>query len=241
MGKLYIEADERGGRTVVTDIYFTAPFKCAKPFYDRGSAEVMIMQASAGILSGDRNELKIRAVGGRLRVTGQSYTKLFNTGGGSAAQRADIEVSKGAALEYLMPPVIPFALSNFTSETKITVSPGARLAVWDIFACGRVGMGEKFAFDRYHSQISVYEDGIPVFMDNALYSPGEMNLDGIGRFEGYTHAGMLYLYGYDDINGDIAGSDKERAAAVTRAKRGQVLRVLAHSSETITRYMAKFL
>jgi len=239
MGKFYIETAESGGRTVITDLYFTAPFKCAKPFYDKGMAEIMIMQAAAGILKGDRNELKIRVLGGRIRVTGQSYTKLFNMGSGSAEQKADIEVRKGAALEYLMPPVIPFASSNFTSETKITVSPGAKLAVWDIFVCGRVGMGEKFAFDRYHSRISVYEDGIPVFMDNALYCPRNMDMESIGRFEGYTHVGMLYLYGYDDIK--AGGFDGNEAAAVTRAKRGQVLRVMAHRGETITRYMAKFL
>ncbi|MGN0183008.1 MAG: urease accessory protein UreD, partial [Candidatus Ornithomonoglobus sp.] len=77
MGKLYIETSCANGRTVVSDSSFTAPFKITKPFYNGDTAEIMIMQASAGILEGDSHELEFNVrSGSRVIITGQSYTKL---------------------------------------------------------------------------------------------------------------------------------------------------------------------
>lgn len=239
MGKLYIELCEEKGRTRIKDSYFTAPFKVTSPFYRGNMAELMIMQASAGILEGDDHRMEFLArSGSRARITGQSYTKIFAMDGGTARQHLKLTVEPGASLEYLPCPVIPFARSKFQSESEIHVAPGARLALWEIFSCGRVGMGERFQFQKYRSATRVYEEKKLVFADRTSYVPGEGRLDCIGYLENYTHAGLLYLYGYETV-GLIDSQGLE--TGLTRAKRGQLLRVLAHSGEEIIQYLNRYL
>ncbi|MGN1115461.1 MAG: urease accessory protein UreD [Candidatus Ornithomonoglobus sp.] len=239
MGKLYIETSCENGRTVVSDSRFASPFKITKPFYNGDTAEIMIMQASAGILEGDSHELEfnIRS-GSRVIITGQSYTKLFKMESGRAEQNVKINVESGAYLAYLPCPVIPFGESEFINTNEIHAAKGAQLALWDIFASGRNAMGESFKFRKYHSRTIVYEDGRAVFADNTRLVPEEFNLGGMGFFEDCTHQGMAYFYGFDDIN---AVGTENLTAAVTKAKRGQLIRVLAYSADEAVNYLKQFI
>ena len=72
MSTLYLKSEYRNGRTVLSDVDFTAPIKIAKPFYHNEYTEAMIMTASAGILEGDYFEIRIDAENNsKLRITGQ--------------------------------------------------------------------------------------------------------------------------------------------------------------------------
>lgn len=235
MGRLYIETAFQNGKTVVSDSLFTAPFKITKPFENGKAAEIMIMQASAGILEGDSHEMefKIRS-GSNVIITGQSYTKLFRMEKGRAEQRVKITVEKDAFLCYLPCPVIPFKESEFINVNEIYLEEGAHFAMQDVFACGRKAMGESFEFRKYHSRTTVYENGMPVFADNTRLVPKEYDIGGIGYCEGYTHQGMAYFYGLNKI---APCESDSLISAVTDAKRGQLMRILANSSDEIENYI----
>lgn len=235
MGKLYIETECQNGNTVISDSFFTAPFKITKPFSNGKMAEIMIMQASAGILEGDCHEMefKIRS-GSRVIITGQSYTKLFRMEKGRAEQRVKITVEKDAFLCYLPCPVIPFKESEFINVNEIYLEEGAHFAMQDVFACGRKAMGEKFQFRKYHSRTTVYENGKPVFADNTRLVPKEHDISTIGYFENFTHQGMAYFYGLNKIS--LRESDL-LTAAVTDAKKGQLMRFLGNSSDEIENHI----
>ena len=239
MGRLYIETAQENGRTVVKDSFFTSPFKITKPFERGGGAEIMIMQASAGILEGDSQEMEfnIRSES-RVIITGQSYTKLFRMEKGRAEQKVKIRVEKGASLCYLPCPVIPFADSEFLGRNEIYLEKGARFAMQDILACGRKAMGERFDFRKYHSRTVVYEDDKPVFADNTRLVPEEFRINGIGYFEGYTHQGMAYFYGWKEI---LLHERDTLLSAVTRAVEGQTVRILGSSSEEIESYIREMI
>lgn len=239
MGQLYIEAASLNGKTIISDRHFTAPFKITKPFYNGSFAEVMIMQASAGMLKGDSHRLEFYVKDkAKMKLTGQSHTKIFCTDSGEASQKTIIRIGSGGELHYLPCPVIPFAGSSFVGENNIYLSSGAKLILWDIFACGRVGMGERLAFRKYQSFTRVYEDNRLVFADNVVYMPNEAELGGIGYFESCTHTGIMYFYGYNDR--ELIKS-KETEAAITKTKRGQLLRVFGYSSEDIADYMKQYI
>jgi urease accessory protein len=235
MGKLYIETAYENGKTVVKDSFFTSPFKITKPLQTGDMAEIMIMQASAGILEGDEHEIELKIhSGSRVAVTGQSYTKLFKMENGKARQNVKITVEKDGFLCYLPCPVIPFCESEFIGTNEIYLEKGARFVMQDIFACGRYGMGEKFGFRKYHSRTQVYENGKIVFADNTRLVPSEFDISGTGYFEGYTHQGLAYFYGFEKIN---APDSDNVIAAVTQAKKGQLLRVLGNSSDETEQYL----
>lgn len=239
MGKLYIKTALREGKTVLEDCFFTAPFKVAKPFYSGDFAEIMIMQASAGILEGDSHEIKIEiGKGSKAVITGQSYTKLFKCKSFCSSQSVYINIEENAFLKYLPCPVIPFKDSDFRTLTKINLKKTSCLVLRDIFSCGRTGMGENFLFKKYQAQTLISEEGVPVFCDNTRLVPSEINLEGTGFFEGYTHMGLAYFYGFNKIRLD---ETKGFEAALTEAKKGRVLRALAYSGEDIINYTDKII
>ncbi|MDR0904663.1 MAG: urease accessory protein UreD [Oscillospiraceae bacterium] len=235
MSELYLKMENHAGRTVVSDCRFTAPLKVAKPFYRDDHTEVMIMQASAGLLSGDEYNITIDvAEGAEAAVTGQSYAKLFHANGGAGArQRVRIDVGDGASLCWFPSPVIPFAGSRYKSQSDIYLHENARFFLCDILACGRVGKGERFAFESFRSRTAVHVGTKLVFLDNTRLIPNECDTSGTGFFEGHTHIGLLYLYGCGDIK------LPETAAAevsMSDSAAGKCVRLLADSAQVLADY-----
>lgn len=225
MSRLYICAENKNGRTVITDSFFSSPIKIAKPFYYADHTEIMMMTASAGMLDGDIYEIEIVVKeNASLKFTGQSFTKIFKSGAkGGAAQRVKITVENGGRLLYFPQPVIPFAESVFDGRTEIFLGNEASFVMQDIFSCGRTAMNEYFAFKSYRSRTAVHIDGRLAFLDNVKLVPNEADLSGIGFFEGHTHSGMMYAFNSDTDNG----------LCCTNAHRGKVFRMLSDSAQEI--------
>lgn len=238
MSELYLRAEKRGERTVISDSRFTAPIKIAKPFYCADHTEVMMMTASAGILEGDFYDIGI-TVGenAALKFTGQSYTKLFRAESVGASQQISITAEGGAQLMYMPCPIIPFGQSVFSSRTDIHLAEDSRFAMCDIISCGRAAMNESFKFDSYRSRTAVYVGGRLKFLDNVRLVPEEAELSGIGFFEHHTHMGMIYVYGFDP--GALPELDGE--AAATSAEAGICIRAAADSADDIVRFADRLL
>lgn len=232
MSKLFLVAAERGGRTVTERVEFSAPLKIAMPFYREKYTEIMLMAASAGLLEGDFYDIDITVRSGAfLKFTAQSYQKIFRADKVGAAQRVKITVEEGGSFLYEPLPTIPFAGSIFHSDTEVNLSEGSRFAMSDILTVGRAGSGERLKFIEYRSRTLIKLDGRAVFLDNQRLCPRESDLSGIGFFEGYTHSGYLYSYGFPikeppEIDGE---------AAVTKAFRGECVRAVGNGAEEIRR------
>ena len=225
MSRLYICAENKNGRTVITDSFFSSPIKIAKPFYYADHTEIMMMTASAGMLDGDIYEIEIAVKeNASLKFTGQSFTKIFKSGAkGGAIQRVKITVENGGRFLYLPQPVIPFAESVFDGRTEIFLDSGSQFIMHDIFSCGRTAMNEYFAFKSYRSRTAVHIDGRLAFLDNVKLIPSEADLSGTGFFEGHTHSGMMYSY----------NSDTHNSLCCTNAHKGKVFRMLSDSAQEI--------
>lgn len=239
MSILKLTAENRNGRTIITDTVFTSPLKIANPFYRGGYTEVMMMAASAGILEGDRYDIGISA--GKktaLKFTGQSYTKIFKAENIGASQRIEISAEEGAKLIYMPCPVIPFGQSVFSSQTEIHLAENSRFAMCDIISCGRAAMNESFKFSSYRSRTAVHIGEKLKFLDNVRLVPSEAELSGIGFFEKHTHMGMIYAYGFEVGElPDFEGVD----AAFTNANVGVCIRAAADSGDEIVRFAERIL
>ena len=82
LSELSVSMAYKNGKTVMSDCFFTSPFKIAKPFYrDNGYTEIMVMCASPGILAGDKYNLQFDLSDGtKTIISEQSYRKIYNTG-----------------------------------------------------------------------------------------------------------------------------------------------------------------
>ncbi|MGN0666322.1 MAG: urease accessory protein UreD [Huintestinicola sp.] len=226
MSRLYICAEPKNGRTVITDSYFSSPIKIAKPFYHTDHTEIMMMTASAGMLDGDNYDIEIIVKGGAsLKFTGQSFTKIFKAGEKrGASQQVKITVENGGRFMYFPQPVIPFAESVFDSRTDIYLQEASGFVMHDILSCGRTAMNEAFAFRSFRSRTAVHINGRLVFLDNVKLIPSDADLSGTGFFEGHTHSGMMYAYNVTTDDG----------LCCTNAYKGKVIRMLGNSSQDIS-------
>ncbi|WP_438432061.1 urease accessory protein UreD [Gorillibacterium sp. sgz500922] len=164
----------------------------------RAGLSLCLMDASPGLMEGDRNELDWRAESGAMAfVTGQSYTKVhpFRAQGCRMNQRLRVEA--GALLEYRPPPLMLFAEAELRSSTVAEVAPGGALLMTELLCPGRLHRGERFAFRRLDSRLEVRSGGETAYANRLLLEPGREGgfSGGKGGWDGFSHLGSLYAFG----------------------------------------------
>ena len=198
-GVLRVRAQPLDGRTILAESYRSAPFHLTVPSYRSGdgTAEVIVQQASPGILPGDHllTEIAVEP-GARLTVRAQSATKVYPArDGGEARARIVLRVADDAALAYLPGEVIPFRDADYLQETEVDLRPGARLALAETITPGRVAMGERDAYARLDLRLRIRLDDRSLLIERARLEPAARPLRALGRHGPYGCAGALYLFG----------------------------------------------
>ena len=183
--EMRIKASARNGRTILEDVYFTAPYKIMNPFEKEdgsGGISVMPLCASAGIMAGDVQKFDyVVGPGADLEILSQSFEKIHKMDQGSASREIAIAVAAGGTLWYYPQPVIPFAGSAFDSKMEIHLADiTSKLFLLDILSCGRSVSGERFAYLRFGSKVQIYRGNKLVYRDNTRYEPAKMPMEGLG-------------------------------------------------------------
>lgn len=194
VSRLCLTASKKGGKTILSELSFTAPFKVMHPFYDRkNKMSVMLLTASAGIMAGDRQEFEIRLEeGADMAFVSQAYDKIHRMEQGYASRSASLYIGKNARLEYTPLPTIPFAGSDYRSELNVHLEDATSQFVFtEVLTCGRIAHGEKFGYRKYRNDIRVQQGEKLLYRDHTCYEPGQMDMEGFGMYEGYTHLGTL--------------------------------------------------
>lgn len=241
--QLRLKLENQRGQTVLGERYFTSPLKLGTPNMDGKRLWVVLMMASAGILKGDCFDYDIAcAPDTKTVLTEQSYNKIFDTGDGGAKKKIHISVGTGASLYYRPCAVIPFAGSSFDGTMTVDLDEKSEFIYTDIFAAGRIGMGEKFAFRHYRNRCSVRVLGRLVWFEHCLYEPEQMDLAQMMFFDTYTHAGTFYYYGnkqieeklYDFFSRDESKEKQEELlCAASHALCGICIRILGYTAQDI--------
>ena len=227
--RLSVVTGLHGGRTVLEHLEFTAPFKIMRPFYPPGRMQLMLMTASAGILAGDRQEMRFLVRrDSRAELISQACEKLHNMDGGQASRTVQLTVETGGLLVWHPQPVIPFAGAAFRAELQAELEPGARLVLADILTCGRKAGGELFAYRSFENLVCVRRAGRLIYRDACRFLPAQMDMQGFGLYEGFSHLMNLQLFGFGTDQADAlrqclaaAGSAGIRAA-LTRLQDGDL-------------------
>lgn len=203
---LEFTTENKQGKTILRDCYFTPPFKIAKPFYIKDNEmRLIIMSASAGMLGGDTQQMNFRiGEGTEVYYTTQSYEKIHKMEEGKASRNMHIVIGKQACLKYIPLSTIPFADSYFESTLTIElVDDTSKLFMVEIISAGRIAYHEKFQYKCYQSVIKIKQEGRWIYRENTCYKPKEWLMDGYGVFENYTHLANITIINYKDINEKI--------------------------------------
>lgn len=248
--QLHITAAYKDGRTILEDCSFSAPFKIMVPFYEREDVmTAMILLASAGILSGDCQELHLRVKpGSKMKLISQSYEKIHKMENGYAARNTAIEIEHAGYLDYAPLPTIPFAGSDFRSSLSVNLmDESSRFIYREILTCGRIAHGEKFLYRNFQNRVSIFQNGHIVYFDNAKYQPSKMDMAGFGMYEGFTHLANLLLCNIPKPKSWITqvweriGADERLEGGVTKTAAGHILiRVLGTNGDALTKLLDQF-
>lgn len=102
---------------------------------------------------------------------------------------------RGALAAVLPDPVVPQAGSRYRQRQHWDLQPGALLLLADWFAAGRTGLGERFAFQEYSSEIRVSLHGRPLVLDRFHFNPAAHIATASANFDRYESMLTVYLVG----------------------------------------------
>ena len=241
-GHLHLEAAPRaGGRTVLAKQSFRAPFHLGKSYWDAGVLQVRVVNATAGILAGDRLELAVRIqAGAALLVMTPAATRAYMMRSGAAECRQTFAVESGGWLEYAPEPLFPHRDSDYTQTTRLEAAAGAEVYYADALAPGRATRGETWAWHDLRLSLDVFHGGDRVLRER-LAGAGAA----LGRraaFFGTPQAWFGTVIALSSKLDDVAGLPERLAAGVgagvclgaTRLRRGGwIVRVVAPEGQAL--------
>lgn len=198
--KLNITTNGRNGKTIIEDVYFTAPFKITRPFHEKnGALKIVTIAVSAGIMEGDVQEINIKALeGSNTLITSQSYEKIHKMKEEEAKRNTNIYISKNALLKYLPLPTIPFADSAFSSNINVELEDDTSKFIFsEIISCGRYARGEVFQYKYFKSLLNIKKMGKLLFRDNTFFRPKDFSIDEIGMLENHTHLANVLIFNFN--------------------------------------------
>jgi urease accessory protein len=201
-GRIDAAFTRAGGRTQLSRKYHQYPLKIAKSFpFDHGQVGVYIMDASPGIMAGDRYELNFELEPDtRVYITNQSYTKVHPARRASedlvrpSRQTHSIRVAAGAVLEYMPEPVMLYADAHLLSETEISIEQGGTLIYSELMCPGRTHRGELFRYDCFRGKVNVHYGGELIYCARTRIEPPVRPVNRLGAWGAYTHSAALYVF-----------------------------------------------
>ncbi len=212
----------------------------SKPFIESGTLVVNAVNPTAGFFAGDEVTWNVRVErGGRLLLTSPSAQRVHRMESGIARLRQDFRVSAGGFLEVLPEIFIPQGGASYAQKTMIEVEEGAEMIFFEMFAPGRVAMGERFAFTRLEFATDVIWNQMPALRERYLLSPHDGSLDAL-QTRGYYASCFAFGKNFDanaDCWREISELHSEEAfvGCSAAAAGGCVVKILAKDSIALRR------
>lgn len=244
-----LETEFRDERTILSDVFFTAPFKIMQPFYPTPELmQVMVLSASAGIMEGDRQEFELHVrENTSMEYLSQAYEKVHKMKEGMARRHTHIVVEPDAFLKYAPLPTIPFKDSAFENRLDVELkSSSSRLLFQEILTCGRAARGEEFEYRFFHNHVAVRENSELIYLDNTRYEPALFDMKGLGMYEGFTHLLNLVFFNISKSEDwitavrELLDDREDMEGGVTVTAGGDIaVRILGRSAEPLLKISEK--
>ncbi|MEO7274945.1 MAG: urease accessory protein UreD [Vicinamibacterales bacterium] len=216
------------GRSVVTRALAHSPLRLLTPSNHGDAAWVFLSTYGGGFVGGDALDLDVH-VGDRATalIQTQASTKVYRSPKG-ARSTLQATLGRGARLLVLPDPTVCFAGATFEQTQTFDVPDDGSLVVMDWMTAGRRAAGERWAFDRYVSRITIRRGATRLLADAIeLDARDGPLLDRMTRFECLC---SIVLLGPDVER--AAALALERVAALPLRVRGDLLTSAAPLGET---------
>jgi urease accessory protein len=189
-----------GTITRLGPLYQQPPLRVLFPRPAAGdSLQAVLLNASGGVVGGDRLEVGVRAgEGTRALVTSQAAEKVYRSAGPEARLDVHLSIGDGAWLEWWPQETILFDQARLRRRLVIDAAPGARALIGELLVFGRQAHGEQLRAGLLHESWAVRADGRLLWAD-ALRLDGDIaaRLAAPFGFAGARAAATLIYLGAD--------------------------------------------
>ncbi len=174
--------------------YSRAPLQLSAPLYLSAETPTLYLRnPNGGLLGGDRHQLQVRLeAGASLELRSQGATRIHP---GLSEQHQHFSLAAGSCLIYRPHPLIPGRSADYRQETRVDLATDARLLYAEVWAGGRVAMGECWQFQRLESRLRICRDGQPVLWENQRLGPDLSSLSSLPLLGGAKAWGTFYCFG----------------------------------------------
>lgn len=166
-GSLQLRLANRHGKTQPIHTLVQAPLKVQRPFYPEANVcHSVVLHTAGGMVGGDRlNQVIHLEANAHALLTTAAAGKVYRSSGKQAQQQIQIYIDAGACLEWLPQETIIFNGAVFRQDLRVELAPSGSWLGWEITRFGRSARGEKFLQGEWRSNIEVWQEGNPLWID----------------------------------------------------------------------------
>jgi urease accessory protein len=235
IGRLSLDFERSGGKTVIARRRHEGPLLIQRPFYEPdGTCQVYLIHPPGGVVGGDELMLTFEARGGaRALITTPGATKLYRSPGVGSRVSQNLRVSGGAALEWLPQETIVYAGASASTSMSVQLDDTSHFVGWDVTCLGQDNRG------LVHGQLTqkwqLERGGRLLWTERAEIEGGGALQDAPWGLAGRTVFGTLVATGastalVDEVRGACPGSETDWLS-VTRLGEVLLCRYLGYSAE----------
>ena len=199
----------RGGQTVLADLAQSGSARAMMPRTDAPHPEVVFLNTSGGLASGDRLSFALDLdPGTTITATTQTAERAYLARDSAAQVMVRMSVGAGGHLDWLPQETILFEDCHLNRDTRIDLGQGATCLLTEITVLGRRAMGEHPARPRLRDSRFVTLGGRPLWVENVSITAETM--------ESATSPALLHGHVAFAVVA-LLGEGVETAAAALRA------------------------
>jgi urease accessory protein len=211
-----------------------------------GAPEVVFLNTSGGLTSGDRLDYAVTLTdGARVTATTQTAERAYRANDGPAQVRVSHDVGASCWLDWLPQETILFDHSDLDRDTHISLAPDAGCLLLESVVLGRAAMGEDVRALHLRDRRHITRGGVPVFLEPMMLDtatvahPGQTALLGGARAFATL---VLCAQGAADALGPVRDALSDATQAAASAYDGKlVIRFLAADGWPLRRQILKLL
>jgi urease accessory protein len=165
-GRASIGFSVAGAGTRLDHLHQQGSARLILPRTSRDAPEVVFLNTSGGLTSGDRLSLSMTlGAGARIVATTQTAERAYAAPAGPAQVSISARLGAGARLHWLPQETIVFEQSNLHRRTEIDLAEDATCLMCESVVLGRHAMGETVTRAVMLDRRTVRRDGVPVWID----------------------------------------------------------------------------
>lgn len=165
-GMAHVRFDLRGGVVRLADLHQAGSGKAMLPRVAGPVPEVVFLNTSGGLTSGDRLALSLHIdAGARVCATTQTAERAYSADGDIASVSVTAQVGNGARLDWLPQETILYENARLSRRTAIDLAADASCLLCECVVLGRHAMGEEPKAAMLTDHRLIRRDGHPVWAD----------------------------------------------------------------------------